>query len=153
MPEKSLFIGLSINCDKWLTLKTQEEWEDFFSKLLLSVPIQMEGEEISILLTDDIEMNTLNRTFREKDKATNVLAFPSIDFISLGDIVLSYETIKLEAQDQGKDLMHHVTHLFIHGYLHLLGYDHEKSEEERIKMETLEIEILKKLKIENPYVE
>lgn len=106
--------------------------------------------EVSVVLTDDKEVQNLNKTFRHKDKPTNVLSFPSDEKGELGDIILGYETIVQEAQMSGISLLHHTLHLIIHGFLHLLGYDHE-NESEAKDMETLEIQILNALNIQNPY--
>lgn len=106
--------------------------------------------EISILLADDAFVQNLNKTWRGKDKATNVLSFPQDVPGMLGDVVLAYETIAREAEAQGKSFAAHLTHLVIHGYLHLIGYDHE-NKAQAATMETLETQILKSLNIKNPY--
>jgi probable rRNA maturation factor len=114
---------------------------------------------LAILLTNDAEVKTLNRDYRGKNKPTNVLSFPDGSeemgahgktVKHLGDIALAYETIAREAAEQGKALKHHLTHLTIHGILHLMGYDHE-AEAEANAMETLEIAILARMGIANPY--
>lgn len=105
----------------------------------------------SIRLTNDTGIQQLNRDFRQKDKPTNVLSFPHDDPEYLGDIAISYETIKREAEEQGKDFIHHFTHMLIHGFLHLNGYDHE-TDAEAEEMESLEIKILADMGIENPYI-
>jgi probable rRNA maturation factor len=92
----------------------------------------------------------LNKSYRGKDKATNVLSFINDDE-PLGDIILAYETIEREAIEQEKSFRDHTIHLIIHGILHLMGHDHEVPEE-AAKMEAKEIKILKKLGIENPYL-
>jgi probable rRNA maturation factor len=116
--------------------------------------------EVSILLTNDEEIKDLNRQYRGKDKPTNVLSFSQeVDLsamrdleacVLLGDIVLSIETIQLEAMQQQKSIHHHLAHLIVHGTLHLLGYDHE-TDIEAEEMESLEIDILKQHCIANPY--
>lgn len=117
--------------------------------------------DISVVLTDDSTIQDLNREYRSKDRPTNVLSFPlqdfstgsvdkTLDMVSLGDVVLSYQTIEKEAIEQQKSFKDHVCHLFVHGVLHLLGYDHEKDDEAQ-KMEALEVEILNKLGIKSPY--
>ena len=110
---------------------------------------------ISILFTGDKKVAGLNNYYRRIHKPTNVLSFPSKEInnrneIFLGDIVFSSQTIIEEAKKDNKNLDDHLTHLFIHGVLHLPGYDHEKENDAHI-MESLEIKILKNLKIDNPY--
>lgn len=112
---------------------------------------------LSILLTDDAEMRKLNAGWRAKDKPTNVLSFPADAAINpakppayLGDIALGLATCRREAKEQGKTLADHVTHLTVHGVLHLLGYDH-MNDEEAAAMEPREVDILAGLKIADPY--
>ena len=109
---------------------------------------------ISISFSDDKKIMELNSCFRKQNSATNVLSFPSSykfnNTIFLGDIIFSIETILKEAKRDNKCVENHLIHLFIHAVLHLLGYDHE-TEEKAKKMEDLEIEILRNLKIDNPY--
>jgi probable rRNA maturation factor len=95
-------------------------------------------------------VQALNRAFRGKDKATNVLSFanPSRPF---GSIILGYETIKREALEQGKPFSFHAKHMILHGFLHLIGYDHETVADRRL-MERLEIRILAVMGIPNPYI-
>ncbi|MEN3929732.1 rRNA maturation RNase YbeY [Microvirga sp. W0021] len=111
---------------------------------------------ISFLFADDATIRTLNADWRDKDKATNVLSFPAEHPPGmpgpelLGDIILAFETCQREAQEEEKSLINHATHLIIHGTLHLLGYDHIE-EEEAVEMESLEIEALATLGIDDPY--
>lgn len=116
--------------------------------------------EIGIACVDLAESHELNLQYREKDKPTNVLSFPSdipeemlnlLDAEPLGDLVICIPVVLQEASEQQKTPIDHFTHLLVHGVLHLLGYDHETSEAEAEEMEALEIEILKKLGITNPY--
>ena len=107
--------------------------------------------ELSLALTDDAHIRDLNRTFRGKDKPTNVLSFPSIGpGPLLGDVIIAFETVEQEAKAQQKSLPDHTAHMLVHGFLHLLGYDHANDAEAEI-METLEIRILETLNIDNPY--
>jgi probable rRNA maturation factor len=109
------------------------------------------GREVAILLTDDAEMQALNLKWRGKDAPTNVLSFPSGgEHGHLGDVVLAYETVEGEAKQQNIAIADHAAHLVVHGMLHLLGYDHEQ-EDDAVKMERLETEILATLGIADPY--
>lgn len=120
--------------------------------------------ELSFLWTDDATMRLYNRNFRGIDQSTNVLSFPSYEKealqkllnappqipLPLGDIALAYETIRQEACRDQKPFLHHLSHLLVHGILHLLGYDHEE-EAEAVVMEEKEIAILAQKAIPNPY--
>jgi probable rRNA maturation factor len=118
----------------------------------------MERAEISVLLTGDVKMRTLNRDWRGKDKPTNVLSFPAAPASSiarspmLGDIALAFETVAGEAEEERKPLGHHLAHLVIHGLYHLLGDDHETEGEARI-MEARETAALARMGIPDPYRE
>ena len=112
---------------------------------------------ISIILSNDKEVKKFNYKWKGKDKPTNVLSFPNENKFSnekkscyLGDIILSYETLKKEAHNSNILFSNHMSHLLIHGILHLKGFNHEKKNEERI-MQTEEVRILKILNIRNPY--
>ncbi len=111
-------------------------------------------EEIAIVLTDDSAIRLLNRQWRGIDKATNVLSFPTKDAWGksphIGDIVLAYETVARQARDEEKPFTHHLAHLAVHGFLHLLGYDHQRTKDAET-MEQIEREILRRLAIANPY--
>jgi probable rRNA maturation factor len=112
------------------------------------------GAELAILLTDDSTIRLFNRQWRGIDAATNVLSFPSRTVGGapphIGDIVLAYETIAREAGSERKPFAHHVAHLAVHGYLHLMGYDHERQKEANA-MEAAERKILRRLAIPDPY--
>jgi probable rRNA maturation factor len=120
--------------------------------------------EVSVRLTSDEEVQTLNREYRQKDKPTNVLSFPMIqpDLLDtldnsddgealLGDIVLAYGVTAREAEDKGVTIDEHATHLIVHGTLHLLGLDHELGEAEADAMEEIERAALATLGISDPY--
>lgn len=114
-----------------------------------------ENTELCIRLVDKTEIQTLNRTYRHKDKPTNVLSFPvdlpeELNLPLLGDIVICPSVVFEEAQAQSKTYEHHFAHMIIHGCLHLLGYDHLTDEQANL-MEPLEIDILGTLSIPNPY--
>ena len=110
------------------------------------------SHEVSLVLTDDGGIRALNLDYRGKDMPTNVLSFPVVNAPGLlGDIILARETIISEAQTSGKLTIHHVSHLIIHGLLHLLGYDHI-TDIDASKMEAIEIAALAKLGIANPYI-
>lgn len=117
----------------------------------------VDGVELSLVFTDDDSIQALNAEWRQKDKPTNVLSFPAFPMAPgdplppmLGDIVLAYETVAREAELEQKPLENHITHLIIHGLLHLLGYDHE-TDEEAEEMEALERQALARLAIPDPY--
>jgi probable rRNA maturation factor len=106
---------------------------------------------LTIALADDRRVRALNARDRRKDKPTNVLSYPSGERDFLGDVVLARQTVWREAKSQGKTAADHLTHLVVHGTLHLLGYDHETSEADAERMEALERRILAKLGIADPY--
>lgn len=105
---------------------------------------------LTVALADDKRVQILNARDRKKDKPTNVLSYPSGEREFLGDIVLARQTVWREARQQKKEPAHHLTHLVVHGTLHLLGYDHENDSEAE-RMEALERRILTKLGIADPY--
>ena len=112
--------------------------------------------ELAVALTDDAAIRALNNQWRGLDKATNVLSFPAPAAlrgdapVHLGDIAIAYETMAGEAKNEAKPFAHHLAHLAVHGFLHLLGYDHE-SEPEAEAMEQQERAILARLGIPDPY--
>ncbi len=116
--------------------------------------------ELAVMLTDDSGIQTLNSNWRGIDKPTNVLSFPALQPTGtgapddaprmLGDIAIAFETTRKEADDEQKPFDHHLSHLAVHGFLHLIGYDHEKDDDAKA-MESLEQEILAQLGIPDPY--
>ena len=118
--------------------------------------------ELAVMLTDDSGIRTLNGNWRGIDKPTNVLSFPALPPSGpvgpddaprmLGDIAIAYQTTRTEADDEQKSFDHHLSHLAVHGFLHLVGYDHE-NEADADMMETLETEILAQLGIPDPYAD
>lgn len=119
-----------------------------------------EGAEVGVLLADDERIRALNARWRALDKPTNVLSFPAsqagrqggllVQAAMLGDIALSYETLAREAERDGVKLADHYRHLLAHGFLHLIGYDHE-TEDEAERMEALERRVLARLGVADPY--
>ncbi|TCB42156.1 rRNA maturation RNase YbeY [Acinetobacter terrestris] len=118
--------------------------------------------EIGIACVDNDESHKLNLEYRQKDKPTNVLSFPSdlpeevlplLDAWPMGDLVICIPVVLQEAIEQSKTPIEHFTHMLVHGVLHLMGYDHETSEADAEEMEALEIKILAKLGFDNPYTE
>ena len=112
-----------------------------------------------LVMSDDVSIRNLNKTYRGKDKATNVLSFPSTESllpgeenepVHIGDVILAYDYVSEEAKNEKKVLQTHLSHLVVHGVLHLLGYDHETTKDAEA-METLEIKLMKQLGLENPY--
>lgn len=118
--------------------------------------------EVGIACVDLDESHKLNLEYRQKDKPTNVLSFPSdlpdemaavLDSFPIGDLVICIPVVLQEATEQSKTPIEHFTHMLVHGTLHLMGYDHETSDEDAEEMEALEIQILAKLGFDNPYTE
>ena len=110
---------------------------------------------LTVALSDDSELRVLNRIWRGKDRPTNVLSFPSgaagpDGRRALGDVILAFESVAREAEAAKKSLAHHLSHLVVHGVLHLIGYDHERPAEAR-RMEGLEVRVLAGLGISDPY--
>ena len=110
------------------------------------------GKSLNVALADDRDVRSLNKRDRKQDKATNVLSYPSGERAFLGDIVLARQTVWREAREQKKSPADHVTHLVVHGTLHLLGHDHETSDADAERMEALERRILKRLGVADPYL-
>ena len=139
-------------CERAITMALNESGVELPSALI----------EVSLVLSDDARVRALNKEWRGKDSATNVLSFPAYDDdqpdlpdgapVLLGDIILAYETCMNEAKRDHISVEDHLSHLVVHGVLHLLGYDH-LTDEEAEDMESLEISILAKLGIDNPYKE
>ncbi len=155
---------LDIDIEDW----PAGEWEALAERVAESV--QGVTEELanprltaSLLFTNDAEVHALNREWRDRDKPTNVLSFPMLardDLLALanegppemlGDLALAHETCAREAADKGISVEHHTAHLIVHGLLHLAGYDHETCDEDADAMEALEIAILAKMGIADPY--
>jgi probable rRNA maturation factor len=149
----TITVDIEIEDEAWTAAAEDAEalvWRA--AQAVLDAHEDIEGQGIAILLTDDDSVQALNRDFRQKDKPTNVLSFPSPSNPEgqIGDIALAYGVCAREAAEQGKPLGHHLQHLVAHGVLHLLGYDHE-SDDEAEAMEALEREILAGLDVPDPY--
>lgn len=127
-----------------------------------SVDEDVAEAEVAVMLTDDAGIRTLNSNWRGLDKPTNVLSFPALQPEGkwkpgdaprmLGDIAIAYETMRREADEEHKPFDHHLSHLAVHGFLHLIGYDHENDDDAE-EMEALETEILAHLGIPDPYAD
>jgi probable rRNA maturation factor len=166
---KAAEITVTVSCDAWLAACPNAE---ALSEVAAGAALAAErnGVEdgpvlVGIVLTDDSEQRELNRTWRGKDSPTNVLSFSIADPaeqapagapigapVLLGDVVLAFETVAREAAAQGKTLPDHLSHLIVHGVLHLLGFDHESDAEAAI-MEARETEILTALGVPAPYAD
>jgi probable rRNA maturation factor len=110
--------------------------------------------ELGIVLTDDSSVRALNRQWRGIDKPTNVLSFPVRSFdgpAMFGDIVIAYETLRKESDDDDKNFLHHLAHLTVHGFLHLIGYDHQVDAEAE-EMEGLESKIMLRMNLPDPWL-
>ena len=165
-----MYLDIIYEDARWKDLDLAHQGEVAIGAVLNRLRLGPEDWEISILACNDVRIAELNAEFRDKPKATNVLswpaqelasaedgglpAMPQMDFMgdaALGDIAISFETCMAEAAAAGKDPLHHVRHLLVHGTLHLLGYDHIGDGDATV-METLEVEILGKLGIPDPYI-
>jgi probable rRNA maturation factor len=120
-------------------------------------PFPKTATEVSLVFTDDAAIREINAEWRAQDKPTNVLSFPAFPLQPgkmpgpmLGDIIIARETVEREAVDLEKSFSDHLTHLLVHGFLHLFGYDH-MDEDEAEKMEDLETRILAQLGLSDPY--
>jgi probable rRNA maturation factor len=138
----------------------------FLMALADGITVVSPHAEVAIVLGDDQNIHDLNRDYRGIDKPTNVLSFASMDSsldgaspdplpegapLLLGDIIVAFETVEREAAEENKTLQDHLSHMIVHGVLHLMGYDHE-TETDAVEMETLEIKTLSELGISNPYM-
>lgn len=154
--------GIDIQCDdtRWHSYLGLVEARLGALAETLGLP---EYGEVSVKLTDDRQISELNRGFRDKSGATNVLSFPALDFIapseendfpqmpfSLGDIVLAFDTLAFEADAAEKDFADHLVHLLVHGLLHLLGYDHQ-NDADAARMEARESTLLAGVGVGDPY--
>lgn len=154
----ALSLSLRMQSRRWSEVAGWRERVAAAAEAALAVaPVQpARGAEVSVLMTDDRRIRVINRDWRGFDKATNVLSFPAVPpsaiatSPALGDIVIAYETVLREAADEEKSVDDHLSHLVVHGLLHLLGEDHE-TDAEAERMERLEIAALARLGIADPY--
>ncbi len=154
-----LVVDVQVQSDKWQSFVEKKSIDA--KQIFTTVYNEFDGvdAEVSLVLCDDAFITGLNKKYRDKNKATNVLSFPASDGFALdgmveplGDIVVAYETVLCECMEQEKSFENHFTHLLIHGMLHLLGFDHVTSDEAK-EMESLEVDFLHNLGINNPYME
>ncbi|SPJ29171.1 rRNA maturation RNase YbeY [Falsiruegeria mediterranea] len=164
-------LDIAIEDDRWQTAGLEALAERAATQTLGHQGLDADEAEISLLACDDDRIAVLNAEFRDKPTPTNVLSWPAQELaaveagghpaqpepdfmgeLALGDIAISYDTCAREAQAAGKPMVDHVTHLIVHGVLHLLGYDHIRDADATV-MEALEVEILGKMGINNPYME
>lgn len=126
-----------------------------------TAPVDTAETEVAVMLTDDDGIRTLNRNWRGFDKPTNVLSFPALQpegapregmLRMLGDIAIAYQTTQREAESENKPFANHLSHLAVHGFLHLIGYDH-MTDADAEEMEGLERKILAGLGIPDPYAD
>ena len=149
---------IAINADGW---QSEDSLRMLVDRVLEATLHGLEFDdvdsELSLVFTDDANIRTINAKWRHIDKATNVLSFPAFPIQPgqqpgpiLGDIVIARETVQREAQEENKSFDDHLSHLIVHGLLHLTGYDHQNDEEAE-QMESLERKILASLGISDPY--
>lgn len=163
-------VDVLIEEDRWRALDLEAMAQDAAQAALTALDLPADGFEISLLACDDARIAALNEGFRGRAAATNVLSWPSAERgarragdmpdlpppggampVELGDIAISFEICDAEARAAGRALRDHVTHLLVHGVLHLLGFDHMRDGDATL-MESLEIRILAQLHVANPYV-
>lgn len=157
-------VDLVIEDDRWAALN-MEALAERAARAALEIAGVSPEYEICVMACDDARIAELNSEFREKPTATNVLSWPAFELSpeveggrptapppsdSLGDIAIAYETCEREAAEKGITMQAHVTHLIVHGCLHLLGYDHETDKDATL-MEELEVKALASMGVGNPY--
>lgn len=129
-----------------------QHWTNLFTKYV-ELPFLNDAAEVSIHISNQQQSQQLNHDYRSRDKPTNVLSFPYADEPDLlGDLIMCAQVIDNEAQQQNKTRQAHWTHMTLHGLLHLAGYDHQTDQQAEI-MEGLEIQLLNKLSLPNPYID
>lgn len=154
----TIHYDMSIETEKW---ESEEALRNLVDQALKStfqqVGFEKINSELSLVFTDDERIRIINEKWRHVNSATNVLSFPASAISPgeqpgpiLGDIVIAYETVAREANNEDKTFDDHLSHLIVHGLLHLIGYDHQNDEEAE-QMEQLEREILANIGISDPY--
>jgi probable rRNA maturation factor len=154
----TLDVDVSVEADAWSAVA---DLDDLSRKAIDAVLTETRdavapAAEVSLLFCDDEKIQELNKAWRGMDKPTNVLSFPAAQPGAvakaplLGDIVVAFETVQRESLEEHKQLSDHVSHMVVHGFLHLLGYDHENDADAE-KMESAEQRILARLGIADPY--
>ena len=162
--DPSISLAIAVEAGEWGDVEATEALAEAALAAAVRDLAQREGQpfpeeppEVSLVLADDAMMADINSQWRNQPKPTNVLSFPAFPLVPggqpgpmLGEIILARETIEREAADLGKPVDEHITHLIVHGFLHLFGYDHiENSDAE--KMEAIETRILTSLDLSDPY--
>lgn len=150
VPDMTIELDLRVEVPDWRSIETLDHLCQ--TALDAAAALETASGEVSLLLTDDAEMQSLNAAWRGKDKPTDVLSFPAdpIDAPFLGDIAVGAGIATRDAETQGKPLSDHLRHLVIHGFLHLLGHDHEE-DTQAVEMEALERQALASLGLPDPY--
>jgi probable rRNA maturation factor len=164
-------LDITIDDSRWLQAQLDSLATQAVTSTLQHLGIDIDACELSVLACDDQRITQLNSEFRAKPRATNVLSWPAEELtsdlpgglpespkpdftgeIALGDIAISFDTCAREAAEAAKTMDDHVRHLIIHGVLHLLGYDHIRDLDATL-MESVEVEILGKMGVDDPYTE
>jgi probable rRNA maturation factor len=154
----SVNVDILVNADAWEALPDLEGLADRVVRETHAQSDATLAEECELCITfcDDEEIRALNAEWRGQDKPTNVLSFPTPGALAqkplLGDIVIAFETVAREAREQDKSLADHTAHMIIHGFLHLIGYDHETSDEAEV-MEALERRAAQALGMNDPFAD
>ena len=163
-------IDILIEDDRWIALDLDVLISNVLRAVSETLELNLNAAEVSFLACNDARIRDLNANFREKSTATNVLSWPAADLapttagavpsvpvadvtgaLALGDVALAYETCLREAAELDKPLAAHVTHLIVHGTLHLLGYDHIRDPDATL-MQGVEAKILGKMGFDDPYI-
>jgi probable rRNA maturation factor len=161
--EPTPLIDVIVETPQWNAARGAEATvRSALTEAAIAIGTDFRNRTLAVLLTDDAAMRRLNAQWRGIDKPTNVLSFPALQPTGagtpddaprmLGDIAIAYQTTRMEADEEQKPFDHHLSHLAIHGFLHLIGYDHENDDDAEA-METLEQEILAQLGIPDPYAD